>query len=356
MQPVKVLVVGASYGSLLASKLLMAGHSVTLVGRTEEAALINERGTLVRMPIRGHDGLTTVESRSLPGVLSAAVPLAVDPSQYDLAVLAIQEPQAASSGLRELLEALGKAGTPCMSIMNMPPLPYLARLPGVDVDACRYCYTDPTVWDHLDPHLMTLCSPDPQAFRPPDEPDNILQVRLPTNFKAARFESADHTAILRRLEADIAASRLPTDEGEIELPVKLRVHESVFVPLAKWSMLIAGNYRCIQENGVRSIKDAVHSDVDAARSMYTWVADLCKALGAVEEDLVPFEKYARAAEGLTSPSSAARAVAGGAPEIERVDLLVKTLAAQKGMQSAEIDDIVDLVDGHLEENRKRTRR
>lgn len=329
---------------------------MTLVGRAEEAALINERGTIVRMPVRGRGGLTTVESRSLPGVLSAAVPLAVDPGQYDLAVLAIQEPQAASSGLRELLEALGKAGTPCMSIMNMPPLPYLARLPDVDVDACRQCYTDPALWDHLDPQLMTLCSPDPQAFRPPDEPDNVLQVRLPTNFKAARFESAEHTAVLRRLEADIAASRLPTDDGEIELPVKLRVHESAFVPLAKWSMLIAGNYRCIQADGVRSIKEAVHSDLDATRRVYTWVGEVCQALGAAEEDLVPFEKYVRAAEGLTSPSSAARAVAGGAPEIERVDLLVKTLAAQKGMQSDEVDGIVELVHGHLEENRKRTQR
>jgi len=53
---------------------------------------------------------------------------------------------------------------------------------------------------------MTLCSPDPQASRPPDEKVNVLQVRLPTNFKAARFESDTHTALLRRLEADIEAT------------------------------------------------------------------------------------------------------------------------------------------------------
>ena len=36
-----VLILGASYGSLLSSKLLMAGHSVTLVCRRETAELIN---------------------------------------------------------------------------------------------------------------------------------------------------------------------------------------------------------------------------------------------------------------------------------------------------------------------------
>ena len=54
---------------------------------------------------------------------------------------------------------------------------------------------------------MTLCSPDPQAFRPPDEEVNVLQVRLPTNFKAARFDSDAHTAMLRELDADIEAAR-----------------------------------------------------------------------------------------------------------------------------------------------------
>ena len=35
---------------------------------------------------------------------------------------------------------------------------------------------------------------------------------------------------------------------------------------------------------------------------------LCMSLGAEEKDLVPFDKYAAAANGLASPSSAARAL------------------------------------------------
>ena len=302
------------------------------------------------MPVKGREGLVEVHSRKLPGKLSADVPGAVNPRDYDLVVLGMQEPQYRSPGVRELLDAVAKAKVPCMSIMNMPPLPYLARIPGVSVDACRACFTDPTVWDSFDPNFMTLCSPDPQAFRPPDEKINVLQVRLPTNFKSARFPSDAHTKILKDLERDVEAVRY---EG-MELPVKLKVHESVFVPLAKWAMLIAGNYRCVTKDGIRSIKDAVHSDLAASRDMYNWVVKLCVSLGADEKDLVPFEKYAAAAQGLANPSSAARALFGGAPNIERVDRLVQTVAARKGMRNAAIDEVVTLVDARLELNRRST--
>ena len=153
----------------------------------------------------------------------------------------MQEPQYRSPGVRELLDAVAKSKVPCMSIMNMPPLPYVKRIPGLNYDALKPAYTDPGVWDSFDPATLTLCSPDPQAIRPPEEKVNVLQVTLPTNFKNARFDSDKSTAILRQLEKDTEAVRFDAAEGKIELPVKLKVHDSIFVPLAKWSMLLAGN-------------------------------------------------------------------------------------------------------------------
>src|SRR5216684_1401097 len=344
----KILIMGASYGSLLGTKLALAGHAVHLVCLPAEADLINREGAIVRMPVKGREGLVEINSKKLPGKMSADGTAGVNPSDYDLVALAMQEPQYRSPGVRELLAAVAKTRVPCMSIMNMPPLPYLKRIPGIDADALRSCYTDASVWDAFDPKLVTLCSPDPQAFRPPEEKVNVLQVRLPTNFKSARFDSDAHTAILRQLESDIEASRF---DG-IELPVKLKVHDSIFVPLAKWAMLMAGNYRCITKDGIRSIKEAVHTDIEASRSVYDWVVKLCQSLGANEKDLVPFAKYAAAAQELATPSSAARALFGGAPNIERVDRLVKTIAAQKGMRSDVIDEVVALVDARLEANRR----
>jgi hypothetical protein len=350
--PRNILIMGASYGSLLAIKLLLAGHNVKLICLPAEAELFNSEGAIVRMPIKGREGLVQLESRKAPGKLTAGGPESAKPSEYDLVVLAMQEPQYKSPGVRELLDAVAKSKVPCMSIMNMPPLPYLSRVPGIDVKACRECYASPEVWDSFDPAMMTLCSPDPQAFRPPEDKVNVLQVRLPTNFKSARFVSDKHTAMLRDLEADIEAVRFDDGGKKIELPVKLKVHESVFVPLAKWAMLIAGNYRCITKDGMRPIKEAVHSDLEASKAVYNWVVKLCVSLGANEKDLVPFEKYAAAAQGLANPSSAARALFGGAPNIERVDRLVKTVAAQKGMSSPVLDEVVALVDARLEQNRK----
>ncbi|HEX7560043.1 MAG TPA: hypothetical protein VF386_12645, partial [Usitatibacter sp.] len=235
----KILILGASYGSLLGVKLALAGHDTTLVCLPQEADLINSMGAIVRMPVKGREGLVEVNSRGLPGKIVAKGPADVNPRDFDLVALAMQEPQYRSPGVRELLDAVAKSRVPCMSIMNMPPLPYLARIPGIDAAKCADSYTDPSVWASFDPKLMTLCSPDPQAFRPPEEGVNVLQVRLPTNFKAARFDSDVHTALLRELAAGIEAARFEVNGEKLELPVKLKVHESVFVPLAKWAMLLA---------------------------------------------------------------------------------------------------------------------
>jgi hypothetical protein len=348
-----ILIMGASYGSLLASKLLFGGHKVKLVCLPAEADLINAEGFRVRIPVKGRKDPVEIDSRKLPGKVSAAGPADVNPKDYDLVGLAMQEPQYRAQGVRQLLDAVAKSRVPCMSIMNMPPLPYIKRIPGLNYDALKVAYTDASVWDSFDPAMLTLCSPDPQAIRPPDEKVNVLQVMLPTNFKVARFESDQHTAILRQLEKEIDAIRFDTPEGKIELPVKLRVHDSIFVPLAKWAMLLTGNYRCVTMDGAINIKDAVHADLAASRAVYNFVVELCVKLGAKRDDLVPFEKYAAAAESLTRPSSAARALNNGAPNIERADKLVQAIAKQKGLSNPIIDATVALVDARLEANRKK---
>jgi hypothetical protein len=346
-----ILILGASYGSLLATKLAMAGHRVTLVCTAPTAVLVNREGTVVRFPVKGRAEPVTVRSRDLPGTIGAATPLAVEPGVFDLAVLAMQESQYAEPRVRALMQRIARARVPCLAIMNMPPLAYLRRIPGLATESLRACYTDAQLWDAFDPALVTLASPDPQAFRPADEGKNVLQVGLPTNFKAARFAEDEPTALLRRLEADIEAARITVGGEAIELPVKLKVHESLFVPLAKWPMLLTGNYRCIRADGMAPIQEAVHGDLDLSREIYGWVADLCCRLGASPDDLVPFEKYAAAAASLKKPSSAARALFGGAEHIERVDSLVQGIAAQFGMSHACVQRTVELVDARLADNR-----
>jgi len=350
----KILMMGAAYGSLLAAKMLFGGHKIHHVCLPAEADLINAEGFRVRLPVRGRADPVVLDSQKLPGKVTASGSAGVDPKDFDLIGLAMQEPQYRSPGVRELLDAVAKSRVPCMSIMNMPPLPYVKRIPGLNYDALKPAYTDPTVWDNFDPACLTLCSPDPQAIRPPDEKVNVLMVTLPTNFKVAKFDNEKGNVILRQLAQEIDAVRFdPGDGTKIELPVKLRVHDSIFVPLAKWAMLLAGNYRCITADGMRTAQEAVHSNIEEARSVYNFVNDLVVKLGASPDDLVPFEKYAAAAQSLTRPASAARALQNGAQNIERADKLVQLIARQKGLSHPAIDAQVALVDARLEANRKK---
>lgn len=343
----KVLILGASYGSLLSTKLLMAGHDVTLVCRDVTAALINQEGTKVRIKLRDEADHRVIDSNDLPGSVNASTPEAVVPEKYDMVALAMQEPQYSSTQVKELMGRIAVAKLPCLSIMNMPPKPYLARIPSLGKATLDACYDDPSVWDGFEPGLISLCSPDPQAFRPPEEKANFLHVGLPTNFKAAVFESAQHNEMLRTLESDIAAVTL---DGK-DVPVKLRVFDSLFVPMAKWSMLLTGNYRCVMSEGVRPIRDAVHSDSEQSGAMYAWVDALAQKLGADAADLVPFEKYAKAAENLLKPSSVARSIDGGSSSIERVDKLVQLVGAELGIQSDAVDAVVKVVDARIDQNR-----
>ena len=104
---------------------------------------------------------------------------------------------------------------------------------------------------------------------------------------------------------------------------------------------------------MRTAQEAVHTDLEASRSVYNFVFDLCVKLGAKTEELVPFEKYAAAAQSLTRPASAARALQNGALNIERADKLVQMIARSKGLSHPGIDAQVALVDRRIAANRQK---
>src|SRR5262245_53813406 len=164
-----MLIFGASYGSLFGTKLLLAGHRVSLVCTGPTAKLINREGTVVRFPIKGRHSLLEITSKELPGSLTAATAEIVDPGNLDLVVLAMQEGHYGAPGVHELMARIAQAAVPCLAIMNMPPLPYLKRISSLTTETLEPCYADPRVWDGFDPGLVTLASADPQAFRPQEE-------------------------------------------------------------------------------------------------------------------------------------------------------------------------------------------
>src|SRR6516165_10488616 len=155
MPTYNILLMGASYGSLLASKLLFGGHRLHLVCLPAEADLINAEGFRVRLPVRGRQDPVVLDSRKLPGSVTAGPATGINPKDYDLVGLCMQEPQYRSPGVRELLDAVAKSRVPCMSIMNMPPLPYVKRIPGLNYDALK----PPTRIRRCGTALIRDCSP-----------------------------------------------------------------------------------------------------------------------------------------------------------------------------------------------------
>ncbi len=342
----KILILGASYGSLLGTKLAAAGHDITLVCRDETAKIINSEGTEVRIKLRDETEHRSFYSGALKGKTNAVTPESTNPKQYDLICLAMQEPQYSHPAITALLARVVEAQKPCMSIMNMPPLPYLKRIASLDTAELGQSFLNASIWEKFNPELVTLCSPDPQAYRPPEETPNVLHVGLPTNFKVSSFKNPKLNAMLHDLANSVESYQL---EGK-DVPVKLRVFDSLFVPLAKWAMLATGNYRCITAEGPQPICEAVHNDYAKSKKIYEFVNHLVIKLGAEPTDLVPFEKYAKAAKSLSKPSSAARAIFLGAKNIERVDKLIKLTANSIGYNDVDLEQTVSLIDEKLAQN------
>ena len=77
------------------------------------------------------------------------------------------------------------------------------------------------------------------------------------------------------------------------------------------------------------------------------------SLGADAEGPGAVREVRQRGASLGEPVLGGARAASGAPNIERVDRLVQTIAAQKGMRNPVVDEIVALVDGWLEKNRKK---
>ena len=124
-----ILILGAAYGSLLASKMLFGGHKIHHVCLPAEADLINAEGFRVRLPVKGRmTRWCSIDEAARQGdgrPRHRHQPEGLRPDRPCHAGAAVPPP-----GVRELLDAVAKSRVPCMSIMNMPPLPYVKRIPG----------------------------------------------------------------------------------------------------------------------------------------------------------------------------------------------------------------------------------
>ena len=330
---VRVLILGASYGSLLAIKLLLAGHTVKLICLPAEAELINRR----------HPGAHAGEGARRPGrdrlAQAAGQTVRRRPGRRRSVRLRSRRARDAGAavplGRRARAARRGGQGEGAVHVDHEHAAAALtSRASRASTStACRALLHRRERLGRLRSALHDAVQPGPAGVPPAGRKSQRAAGQAADQLQGGALRVADaHTAMLRRLAGGhrgrAVRHRSRQHRAARQAPgarLDLRAaREMGDAARRQLSLRAAGRRAQHQGGGAWRYR--------ASRSVYDWVVEVCMSLGAAESDLVPFEKYASAALSLQSPSSAARALAAGAPNIERTDRLVQTIAAQKGMR------------------------
>ena len=319
----RVLIVGANYGLLLAGMMLERNIQVDVFGTENQVKVLNEEGFTINSneknwkfrPSNNWDGINSVQNKN-----------------YDLAVLAVQEPSLANQVLGNILSYLSKKSVPIFSIMNIPFFQFLTETIGIkNIDNLDHIYSSINHTKELKSNLIINSNPEPQVFSL--EKFNELSVRLGGVFRCSSLNMLNYD-LVKKLT-------MVVNEG---LPVRIKQYESPWVSISKLPMLVTGNYRCFDSNQLRSIHEAIQSDIILSEVIYNQVVDILKKLGASRETIIPFRAYLKASIKLDAPSSVCRAIDKGKANVERVDRLVQSLGKSINFKSPEIDSIVNNID------------
>lgn len=338
-----ILVFGASYGIVIATKLMLAGYDVSCVCKSDEAKIINKEGFILEIPGYLNKNLK-ISSNDLPGKILATTPENTKTKDVKLVFLAMQEAQYKDTIIKKLLLDVAKKKIPTISIMNIPPSKYLHNFNLSNLDKISFLYKNYEIWEKFDLDYLTHCSADPQVFRADMKKPNYINVRLASNFKISNFKDINNSNLLKEISTNIRSSRFNLNNKKVRIPINLNIYDSVYVPISKWPMLITGNYRCLVTDGIVSIKEAIFKNIEESKRIYNDVIKLCLLIGADEKNLINFDTYLRAAKNLTAPSSVARAANNGIKDFERVDKLVLLLAEDKDLEIYKLKEIVNNFD------------
>ena len=320
----RVLIVGANYGLLLAGMMLERDIEVDIFGTDQQVKALNAEGFIINWrdkiwkfkPSKKWSAINKVKNKN-----------------YDLAILAVQEPSLANNFIRDVINYLLNKSVPIFSIMNIPFFQFLSERIGIkNIDNPDNIYSSYVFTKELNSELIINSNPEPQVFS--SGRFNELSIRLGGVFRCSS---------LNFLNEEIVKKMIMVVDGG--LPVKIKQYESPWVSISKLPMLITGNYRCFDNNyNLLSIYEAIQSDIVLSETIYNQVVYILKRLGAGRETIIPFRAYLNASKKLDAPSSVCRAINSGKAKVERVDRLVQSLANSINFKSLEIDLIVKRID------------
>jgi hypothetical protein len=325
-----ILVLGASYGLLVASILLEKGFKCTIVCNEDEDEKLKKNGFVLNIADKNlfYSPQIFFENKVL-----SSTPRNFDYNKkYDLCFLTIQEGQLGQNEILKLMEFIGSSKIPLISLMNIPPLSFVHKTTKSIDTIFSKAYNFPDIWKEFDQNYVTHASSDPQVYKKLDTKLITIVVRHLADFKVSNFSLVNEVDTLKI----ITSSFLKKSD-----PVKFKVNNSNFFSLSKWSMLLTGNYRCFNKNGkIISIRDAVRNDENKSSKIYNSINQLLSKMGASRADLVPFYMYLKASLFLDAPSSFARALSNGVKNLERTDKLLSIISNFYDENNLYIDEIV----------------
>lgn len=333
------LIFGASYGSLIAAKLIEANHNVKIFCSEKELELIQKFN--LKVTINSISKKQYKFEYKLNDQFQVYSSYDFSLNDIDIVFFAMQEHHFNSENLVKILNDISKKKIPIVSILNLLPYTYLSKFKKVKVDNIQNVYKSLKIWDKINTKFFTTTSPDPQIFFPNREYDNSMIVTLPSNFKVAKFEDDKSNQILDKLSHSIRS---------LKHPIQIKIYDTSFVPLAKWPMLICGNYRCVKKKDFLPICDVVNSDLLLSEKIYNQVIFLCKKIGAENDIFVPFNHYQKRSKMLTGPSSVAKALKNGSNTVERTDILISQIADQFKIKIDGLDEIVNNINNWIKHN------
>ena len=320
MSKKKVLVIGANYGLLLAGMLKERGFDIAVFGKEKEVEILNQEGFSFNM----NDSFWRFAPSNKLKFISS-----FNEDNYDLVILAVQEPTLSNPKIAEIVSFISKNSLPILSIMNIPLLNFLIDIVGIkNIVNSEAIYSSLKCSNLLNSKLIINSNPEPQIFS--KDKFNSLNIRLGGVFRCSCLNILNEDVIL-----DL------TKSIENGLPVKIKSYKSPWVSLSKLPMLMTGNYRCLDNFKLKSIYEAVYQDIKLSEIIYNQVIEMMKKLGAERGAIIPFKSYLKASVKLDAPSSVCRSIFSGQQNVERVDKLIQSISKSIGYNSPEIDNIVN---------------
>lgn len=322
----KVLVIGANYGLLLVGMLLERKFKVDVLANKNQVDLLNNEGFSLTYDEKIWDFQPSSDWQAINDLKHY---------NYDLVILAIQEPSLSDPKIGNIIKSLSKNSVTFFSIMNIPFYQFLTDVVGIKrIENSENIYSSLNFTNNIFSGRIINSNPEPQVFS--EKTSNRLSIRLGGVFRCSSLDMLGSKNIENLLR--------PINSG---LPAKIKTYNSPWVSISKLPMLITGNYRCLDKLKLRSIHQSIIYDTTLSEKIYNQVSNMMRKLGAGREAIIPFKAYLKASRKLDAPSSVCKAIVEKKQKIERVDKLVQSMGQTIGFQSKEIDDVVETIDKAL---------